>query len=121
MMARFIHDGRAVDFFPTETVPAGTVIVQGSLVGMTKADIPAGCLGAVHAVGVYDIEKGNTAVALGGKVYWDATAKKAVINATGNTLLGVAVQDLIIQKRSLISLSLNQNTIHFSLSTFHYL
>jgi len=92
-MARFIHDGRAVDFLPESDTIAGTVIVIGSLVGITKMDIPAGTLDAVHVVGVYDIEKGNAAVSLGNKVYWDATAKKAVINATGNTLLGVAVQE----------------------------
>jgi predicted RecA/RadA family phage recombinase len=91
MQARFVHDGRAIDFFPETDIPAGTVIVQGSLVGATKVDIGAGHLGTVHVVGVYDVEKSNAAVPLGSKVYWDATAKKAVVAATGNTLLGVAI------------------------------
>jgi predicted RecA/RadA family phage recombinase len=67
------------------------VVVLGSLIGITKTDIAAGTIGAVHVVGVYDIEKVNVAVPLGNKIYWDASAKKAVINATGNTLIGVAV------------------------------
>jgi predicted RecA/RadA family phage recombinase len=91
MLARFIHEGKAIDFFPDTNIPAGSVIVQGSLIGVTKLDIPAGQLGAVHVVGVYDIVKSNVAIPLGSKVYWDAAAKQAVLNSTGNSLLGVAV------------------------------
>jgi predicted RecA/RadA family phage recombinase len=91
MQARFVHDGKAIDFFPETDIPAGTVIVHGSLVGVTKLDIGAGQLGAVHVVGVFDVEKSNVAIPLGSKVYWDATAKKAVLNTTGNILLGVAI------------------------------
>ena len=93
MKARFIHDGKAVDFFPATNVAAGTVIVEGDLVGVTKLDIQAGRLGALHVVGVYDVEKGNVAITLGAKVYWDATAKQAVITATGNKQLGICVQE----------------------------
>jgi predicted RecA/RadA family phage recombinase len=91
MQARFIHDGKSVDFFSESDLPAGSVIVLGCLIGVTKLDIPAGRLGAVHVVGVYDIVKGNVAVPLGSKVYWDAENKQAVLTATGNTLLGIAV------------------------------
>ncbi|MDR3110409.1 MAG: DUF2190 family protein [Planctomycetaceae bacterium] len=91
MQARYIHEGRAIDFLPEADTAAGTVVVLGSLIGITKTDIIAGTIGAVHVVGVYDIEKVNVAVPLGNKIYWDAAAKKAVINATGNTLIGVAV------------------------------
>lgn len=92
MQARFVHDGKAVDFFPEADVAAGTVIVEGDLVGVTKLDIHAGRLGALHVVGVYEIAKGNTAIPLGAKVYWDNTAKQAVTSATGNKQLGIAVQ-----------------------------
>jgi predicted RecA/RadA family phage recombinase len=91
MQARFIHEGKSIDFFPDTNISAGSVIVQGSLVGVTKLDIPAGRIGAVHVVGVYDIVKNNAAIPLGSKVYWDVTAQQAVLTSTGNTLLGVAV------------------------------
>ena len=91
MQARFIHDGKSVDFFPATDVPAGTIVILGSLVGITKLDVKSNTLGAVAVVGVYDIEKTNVAVPLGSKVYWDDTAKKANLTATGTTLLGVAV------------------------------
>jgi len=93
MKARFKHDGKAIDFFPVTDVPAGSVIVQGSLVGITKLDIPANRLGSLHVTGVYEIAKANVAMPLGSKVYWDDTAKQAVLTATGNAQLGIAVLD----------------------------
>ena len=95
MQARFIHDGDAIDFLSVSDIPAGSVVIQGSVVGITKVDITAGRLGALAVVGVYDIEKSNVAVPLGSIVYWDATAKKAVVAASGNTRLGVAVSEAI--------------------------
>jgi len=91
MQARFIHDGRALDFLPETNTAAGTVIVQGSLIGITKTDISADCLGAIHVTGVFDVVKANIAVPVGSRVYWDATAKNAVLNAAGNTQIGIAV------------------------------
>jgi len=93
MQAHFIHDGKSIDFLSESDVPAGSVIVQGSLVGVTKLDVKAGRLGALAVVGVFDIEKGTVAIPLGSKVYWDATAKQAVLTATGNAPLGIAVQE----------------------------
>jgi predicted RecA/RadA family phage recombinase len=100
MLARFIHEGKSVDFFPDTAIPAGSVIVQGSLVGVTKLDIPAGQTGALHVVGVYDIVKGSAAIPLGSKVYWDATTNTAVLTATGNALLGVAVAAAVAEDTS---------------------
>ncbi|MGL6193675.1 MAG: DUF2190 family protein [Thermoguttaceae bacterium] len=91
MQARFKHDGKAIDFFPTSDITAGTVVINGSLVGIAKLDMSAGRLGALHVVGVFDVVKANVAIPLGSKVYWDDTAKQVVLNATGNTLLGIAV------------------------------
>ena len=93
MHARFIHDGKSIDFLSETDIPAGSVIVRGSLVGVTKLDIQAGRLGALAVVGVFAVAKGNAAIPLGSRVYWDATAKQAVTTATGNAQLGVAVQE----------------------------
>ncbi len=92
MQARFIHDGKSIDFFPATDVPAGTVIVEGDLVGATKLDIQAGRLGALAVVGVFDVAKNDGPITLGSKVYWDKTAKQAVTTATGNKQLGIAIQ-----------------------------
>ena len=93
MYARFKHDGKAIDFFPATDVPAGSVIVQGSLTGITKLDIPAGRPGALHVTGVFEVVKSNVAIPLGSRVYWDDTAKQAVLTASGNAELGIAVLD----------------------------
>ena len=95
MYARFIHDGKSIDFLSATDVPAGSVIVQGSLVGVTKLDIQADRLGALAVVGVFDVVKGNTAIPLGSRVYWDAAIKQAVLTATGNAPLGIAVSEAI--------------------------
>jgi predicted RecA/RadA family phage recombinase len=91
MEARFIHDGKAIDFLSSTAIPAGTVIIRDALVGITKLDVEANRLGALHVVGVYDVAKADVAIPLGSKVYWDATAKKAVIAAGTNPQLGIAV------------------------------
>ena len=39
MQGQFIHDGKAVDFTPSADVGAGSIVVQGDLVGITKRDI----------------------------------------------------------------------------------
>ncbi|MDR1491458.1 MAG: DUF2190 family protein [Planctomycetaceae bacterium] len=91
MQARFIHDGNAIDFFPETDVSAGSVIAFDKLVGIAKLDIPAGHVGALAVVGIYDIQKGNVAIPLGSRIYWDAAAKQAVLDAANNTPLGIAV------------------------------
>jgi predicted RecA/RadA family phage recombinase len=91
MIAIFVHDDKVVDYIPAEDTPAGSVIVQGELIGITKLDIRSGQLGALHLTGVYDVSKTPDVFSVGDSVYWDATAKKAAGTAEGNTLLGVAV------------------------------
>ena len=91
MEVRFIHEGRAIDYTPTVDLTAGTVVVLGDRVGVCIADIPANVLGALQVVGVFDFAKDNTVIPLYGKVYWDAAAKKATVTATGNILLGIAL------------------------------
>jgi predicted RecA/RadA family phage recombinase len=91
MEALFIHEGRVIDYTPTEDMSAGTVVVLGDRVGVSMVDIAANVLGAVQVVGVFDFAKDNTVIPLYGKVYWDATAKKATLTASGNTLLGIAL------------------------------
>ena len=95
MEARFVHDGKAIDYTPTADVAAGTVVVLGDRVGVSIVDIAANVLGALQVVGVFDFEKDNTVIPLYGKVYWNATTKKATLTATGNTLLGIALDDTI--------------------------
>jgi predicted RecA/RadA family phage recombinase len=91
--AIFVQQGAAIDYKPDTDLPAGSVVVQGDLAGITKHDIKAGQLGAVSVEGVFEIDKDLTAsVSAGAKLYWDATNNQAVTTATGNKLLGKAIE-----------------------------
>jgi len=95
MQAQFVHDGKAVDFTPTADVAAGSIVVQGDLVGITKRDIKAGSLGSIAVEGVFDIPK-DPALAIefeaGTKVYVDEDGAVSA-DDVGNTYLGKVVAD----------------------------
>ena len=106
MEARFIHEGKAIDYTPTVDMTAGTVVVLGDRVGISIVDIPANVLGALQVVGVFDFAKDNTVIPLYGRVYWNATAKRATVTATGNILLGIAL-DAVTATDTLVRVRLN--------------
>ena len=93
MLARFVQKGESIDYRPDTPVAAGDVVVQDNLVGVARLDIPAGTLGSLAVVGVFDIAKDSSAVAAGNAVYWDGEAKKATTAKTGNQYLGKAILD----------------------------
>ena len=82
--ATFRHEGAAIDHTPGAAVAAGDVVVQGDLIGVENADIPANTLGALAVEGVFDFPKATgvgTAIAVGSIVYWDAGAQEATTSA----------------------------------------
>lgn len=94
--ARFIQDGNAIDYTPTEDIPAGTVVVIDTLVGVTKRDIKAGELGSLEVTGVFDFPKPTgpgTGSGAGINVYWNDTAKQAEPVGTNGRLLGKSIRD----------------------------
>lgn len=107
MNARFVHDGKAIDYTPGSDIAAGQVVVLGSLVAIAKIDIPAGRTGALHTVGVYDVAKATgTAIAVGADVYWDeaeAVAKtddeSGANKYLGKTVLAAGDTDATVRAR----------------------
>jgi predicted RecA/RadA family phage recombinase len=92
-MVEFVQDGAAVDYTPNANISAGTVIVQGELVGVAKRDIKANILGALAVEGVFDFNKESATVfAAGALAYWDAANSRAVTTASGNKLIGKAIR-----------------------------
>jgi predicted RecA/RadA family phage recombinase len=98
MTAIYIHDGTAIDHIPATALPAGAVVVQGKLVGITPRPIPAGALGALLVEGVFDfpIAPGGTADT-GTPVFWNPAANLAVLdgNLPGVAYCGVTAQPLL--------------------------
>ena len=77
-MARFIHEGKSIDYTPGAAVAAGDVVVQGNLVGIAALSIEANRLGALTVAGVFDIAKATgtgKALTVGTKVYWNGADK----------------------------------------------
>ncbi len=96
-MATFIHDGNSIDYTPGSAVTAGTVVVQGELVGIAKLDIAANTLGALAVAGVFDFPKAtgaSTAIAAGANCHWDVADGQAKTDSESgaNKLIGKCVR-----------------------------
>lgn len=91
--AIFYQRGESVDYRPANDTAAGSVIVQGGLVGITKLDIPANTLGSIAVSGIYKVvKKTSEAITTGAVIYWDATNEVATTTA-GDIVLGLATAD----------------------------
>jgi len=98
--AKFVHDGKAIDYTPTNAVIAGQVVELGTIPLVAPVAIPAGVLGALSCDGVFDVPKTADVFAAGDTVYWDndgipvtgEAGSGAADSSTGN-LMGVAVAD----------------------------
>jgi predicted RecA/RadA family phage recombinase len=95
--ATFVQDGLAIDYTPSSAVAAGQVVVQGSMIGVSRGAVAAGALGSLGIRGVFDVVKANEQQALGAALYWDAdgnpyggTAGTGCLTttATDNTFVG---------------------------------
>lgn len=92
--ASFIHDGNAIDYTPTVDTPAGTVVVQGYLIGITKREIAANEKGALALTGVFEVPVEELASwTVGTKAYWDPGDEWAATDSQSGTLkyMGKAV------------------------------
>ena len=107
--ARFVHDGKAIDYTPDSDVVAGQVVVLGDLIGIAKIEIPTGRTGSLALVGVYDVAKATgtgTAIAVGVKAYWDEAESVAKTDDEsgankylGKTVLAAADDDATVRVR----------------------
>ena len=103
MNAIYIQDGDAIDYFSAVSLPAGSVVVQGHLVGVATRPIPAGTTGGIQVEGVYDLPvvPGATANA-GDQLFWNPAANVATVDATvvGVVYCGVATDPLAVDDTS---------------------
>ena len=94
MTAIYIQDGDAIDHLPAAALPAGSVVVQGRLVGITPRPIPAGSIGALLVEGVFDLPIApGVAAGIGDQVFWNPATGLATLDGTvvGVSYCGVAV------------------------------
>lgn len=90
----FIQDGASIEFVPPVDTPAGAVVVQGDLVGVTPAAIKANKLGALAVEGVFDFPTGDPhSWTVGQLAYWREGAEEATSEAGDEVkLIGKAVK-----------------------------
>lgn len=93
----FVQEGSAIDYVPTVDTPAGSVVVVEDLLGITRLDIKANELGALHMEGVYEFPKevgANKDIAYGRQLYWKENTQEAVKGDGGgnNKPLGKCVK-----------------------------
>ena len=86
-MARFVAVGDRIDYTPPSAVTAGTVVVQGDVLGITMVDIAANTLGALSTEGVWAMEKAAEAVSIGDKMWWDGTNSRVTKTKGSLTVL----------------------------------
>ena len=95
MEARFLHEGKAIDYTPNEDIAAGSVVTIFELIGIAHRDIPSGQLGALSVQGVYDVVKAvgaGKAIPEGSKIYWDSLNKIATAVEADGIYMGKAVK-----------------------------
>jgi len=93
MEATRVMEADMVEYTPVGAVAAGTVVVQGLMIGIATADIPAGVQGALATSGVFEFVKitGNSGLTVGAIAYWDDSAKVATSTVGANVYLGKVV------------------------------
>lgn len=92
-MKNYVQPGNTITLDAPYSVTSGDGLLAGAIFGVAVSDAVSGAtVGAVLA-GVFDLTKiGSQAWTIGTKVYWDDTNKHCTSVATGNTLIGVAVE-----------------------------
>jgi predicted RecA/RadA family phage recombinase len=96
MNAVFVQDGDSIVYTPSVDIAAGTVVVQGDLVGVAKLDIAAGELGSLSVTGIFEMPKmagPSTAITIGTKLYWQALVKQVTLESADGTYMGKAVSN----------------------------
>jgi predicted RecA/RadA family phage recombinase len=91
-MKNYIQPGHTITLTAPAAVTSGAGMLVGAIFGIAAHDAASGEPVEALTVGVIDINKvGTQAWAVGDKVYWDNTNKRATKTATDNTLIGAAL------------------------------
>jgi len=92
-MKNFVQPGKILPLPAPYLVTSGQGALIGATFGVACTDIASGVTGEFMVEGVFTLAKAtgaSTNVAVGGRVYWDNTARLATGVSTDNTLIGTA-------------------------------
>ena len=93
-MLNYKQPGDIIDFTaPAGGVTSGQALLFGAIFGVASTTQAEGKRVAVQVEGVFTLPKATgNGLTEGQKAYWDDTAKKITGTASGNTLVGHAVE-----------------------------
>lgn len=92
MAKNFLNPGKNLTVPAPTNVMSGAGVIVGSIFGVAAGGALSGEDLDLFVEGVFELPKVSAlAIAVGDRVYWDATAKLVNKTASGNTLIGVAV------------------------------
>ena len=93
MAKNFTQEGRTLTLAPTAAVANGVGFLFGtSLFGVALTDVASGVPGPFLTEGVVELPKTSAlAIAVGDRVFWDATNSVVNKTTTSQTCIGVAV------------------------------
>ena len=92
-MKNYILDGEIVTVPAPAAVASGEMVVVAALFGVAQADAASGAPVAIVRRGAFTLPKTSAqAWTVGAKLYWDTTNDVATTTATGNTLIGMALE-----------------------------
>jgi len=80
-MAKFIQEGKSIDYTPASAVTAGDLVVVGEIIGVAARDIAANKLGALMVEGVIEERKDASVIAIGDRLYWDPVGNPVGLTA----------------------------------------
>jgi predicted RecA/RadA family phage recombinase len=93
-MAKFVQEGRYLDYTPVADTSAGTEVVVEDTFGVVPSDLAANQLGAIDTEGVWEVTKiAGAATTDGKKAYRKDDGSGWQESATDSTLRGVFVGD----------------------------
>ncbi|MEM7695303.1 MAG: DUF2190 family protein [Pseudomonadota bacterium] len=92
-MRNFVQRGETITATaPTGGVASGDGVLIGKLFGVAAYSAAEGEAVELTTVGVFDLAKATGAITWGARVYWDDTNNVVTTTASGNDLIGAAIE-----------------------------
>jgi predicted RecA/RadA family phage recombinase len=89
-MKNFVNNGKTIEITLAANIASGVALLIGTLLGVSVTSGVIGDVVVFNVEGVYTLPKDASVITLGAALYWDDTAKKVTVTASGNTLIGKA-------------------------------